>query len=78
MLSDPENFSLNIEGYKFVLIGHCNPEQYDVYRLDKFDNTNPIGYVRLRFGNLTASCGKERIFYKKFDDEWKGEFSSGH
>lgn len=79
MYVDAENFSIDLDGYRFVQTCCCSPEQYDVYQLDKFDSTEPIGYVRLRFGNLSASCPNTtgvRVYTKKFQDEWKGKFSS--
>lgn len=51
------------------------PEQYDVFYNDRM-----VGYVRLRWGNLTAeypACDGETIFEYTFEkDDLKGCFDS--
>lgn len=51
--------------------GAC-PEQYDVYR-----GAEQVGYVRLRFGGLSAECPDacgEQVYYHEFPDDLKGRF----
>lgn len=49
------------------------PEQYDVFEGDK-----RVGYVRLRFSNLTVQCpdvGGECVLQARIGDSgWDGEF----
>lgn len=66
---------MRIEGLDFKRTCRSTPEQYDVY--DRAGNM--VGYVRLRFGQLTCSypdVGGEIICSISFDDEWMGEFNS--
>lgn len=66
---------MRIRGLDFVQTCCACPEQYDVYRLG-----HEVGYVRLRFGTLTAYVPNfnfvpEQLVYKhEFDDEWLGAF----
>ena len=51
--------------------GAC-PEQYDVFKDEK-----QVGYVRLRWGNLSCCYPDhegDEIYAESFDDGWKGCF----
>lgn len=65
--------TLTIEGLLFHKTCDACPEQYDVYK-----RTKQVGYVRLRWGNLTVdfpgALGK-LIYHKKFSEEYKGCFN---
>lgn len=61
-----------IDKYTFFRTCESCPEQYDVYY-----GANQVGYVRLRYGNLTVDypdCRGKEILYHHFPDGWKGEF----
>lgn len=64
-----------IRDLDFVQTCAACPEQYDV-----FDETGTIvGYVRLRWGNLTCEypdCGGEVIYSATIGDGWSGCFDS--
>lgn len=55
----------------FDLVHSSCPEQYDVYK----DQTL-VGYVRLRYGILSAYNLENRIYTYDFKSPFKGEFSS--
>ena len=70
--------------YKVIINNNCLaklvetceacPEQYDLISL--LDNKQ-IAYFRLRFGSFRVdvpSCGGETIYYKAFEDCFKGAF----
>lgn len=58
--------------YNFVQTCEACPEQYDVYRDGK-----KIGYVRLRYGYLTADLNNVEVYRHRFnDDEYKGCFDT--
>lgn len=66
---------MNIKGLEFENCGTCCPEQYDVW--DK--NGNLIGYVRLRWGELTCEypdVGGEEIYCASIGDGLTGCFES--
>ena len=66
---------MEIKGLNFNCTCGCCPEQYDVY--DK--NGDIVGYVRLRYGNLTCEYPNvfgECIYHATFDDGWTGCFES--
>lgn len=61
-----------IQGLNFKKTCDACPEQYDVFKGDKM-----VGYVRLRWGNLSCCYPDyegEEIYSKSFDDAWQGEF----
>ncbi|MBO7696420.1 MAG: hypothetical protein J6T10_27595 [Methanobrevibacter sp.] len=63
-----------IKGLKFVQTCFACPEQYDVFD----SKQTKVGYVRLRWGNLTAECpdcGGEYVYEHSFEDSLKGCFS---
>lgn len=65
---------MEINGYKFVRTCDACPEQYDVFKGDI-----EVGWVRLRYGTLSAYYMGGLIYSREFDDEYdefKGEFSS--
>ena len=61
-----------IRNLRFVETSIMCPEQYDVYN----ENNQAIGYVRLRFGELTARLQgeEEPIYLFDFEEEYLGEF----
>ena len=55
--------------------GAC-PEQYDVFKDGK-----QVGYVRLRWGNLSCRYpdhNGDAIYAESFDDAWKGGFDDAN
>ena len=63
-----------IKGLTFHRTCSCSPEQYDV-----FDNNNNVGYIRLRWGELTCEypdVGGEEIYHAEIGDEWTGMFEN--
>ena len=63
-----------MRGVNFYKTCDACPEQYDVEY-----NSKQAGYVRLRFGNLTAEypdVGGELIYEASIGDGWTGEFES--
>ena len=61
-----------IKGLNFKKTCDACPEQYDVFKDEK-----QVGYVRLRWGNLTVDspdCGGESVYEHYFGDAWKGSF----
>lgn len=61
-----------IEGLDFKQTCGACPEQYDVFKDDKI-----VGYVRLRWGNLSCCYPDyegDEIYSESFDDGWKGCF----
>ena len=62
-----------IKGLNFKKTCDACPEQYDVFKDEK-----QVGYVRLRWGNLTVEspdCGGDLVYEHHFeDDSWKGSF----
>lgn len=75
--------TVEIDGYRFVCTGPSCPEQYDVWV-----GTELVGYVRLRFGSLSAHvqvASDDEIFHstlgavvyeRHMSDRWIGEFES--
>jgi ribosomal protein S27E len=65
-----------IKGLKFVQTCFACPEQYDVFD----SKQTKVGYVRLRWGNLTVECpdcGGELVYEHYFEnDSFKGCFDS--
>jgi len=64
--------SIKINNLLFKKTSSSNPEQYDIYLEDEI-----IGYVRLRWGYLTATIldANRKIVYKHlFKENWKGGF----
>jgi hypothetical protein len=64
-----------IDGLEFELTCVACPEQYDVFD----ENHKQVGYVRLRFGNLTCDYPDYRgdeIYHHEFEEEdgFKGSF----
>lgn len=58
--------------YNFVQTCEACPEQYDVYSEGK-----KVGYVRLRFGCLTADYNNVEVYRHCFrNDEYKGCFDT--
>lgn len=56
-----------IDGLNFTEIGPESPEQYEVY-----DGDQQVGYVRYRFGFLSAECpdaGMREVFGRKLKNE---------
>lgn len=67
------------EGYTFYSTCSACPEQYDVFHEDSIDEDDILAYVRLRWGNLWATCpdvGGKVIYFKDFDEDYKGGFDS--
>lgn len=62
---------MKFEEFEFVKTCDACPEQYDVFKGDV-----EIGWVRLRYGSLSAHYMGRVIYAHYFDDEYKGEFSS--
>ena len=63
---------MEINGYNFILTCDACPEQYDV-----FSNGKKVGYVRLRFGCLTADYNNVKVYHHCFNnDEYKGSFDT--
>ena len=63
----PQLDNHEIEGLKFVLTCSQSPEQYDVYKGDE-----EVGYVRYRFGNLSADytvMGDEDLLSETLPEE---------
>lgn len=65
---------ITYHGLRFHNTCQSTPEQYDI-----FDDTGQqVGYIRLRYGNLTAACPDigGTIVYRRVigDGEWTGEF----
>lgn len=63
----------NIKGFHFKETCGACPEQYDVTN----GRGEPVAYVRLRFGCLTASvpnASGDRIYEHTFSDSWMGAF----
>ena len=63
----PMDYELEIAGLKFVETCNRSPEQYDVYYQDRM-----IGYVRYRFGYLSAEypdVGVESVFERELDQQ---------
>ena len=61
-----------IKGLNFKKTCDACPEQYDVFKDEK-----QVGYVRLRWGNLTVEspdCGGDLVYEHYFGDAWKGCF----
>lgn len=60
----------------FVRTCRSSPEQYDVYNQEG----NQVGYVRLRYGDLSVACpdiGGEHVYETTVGDgQWTGEFES--
>lgn len=64
-----------IKGLDFVCTCFACPEQYDVYD----ENGNIVGYVRLRYGNLTCKypdIGGELIYEASIGGGLCGRFES--
>ena len=63
---------MEINGYNFICTCDACPEQYDVFR-----NGKQVGYVRLRFGCLTADYKNVKVYHHCFNnDEYKGSFDT--
>ena len=65
---------IEIEGLTFNRTCWCCPEQYDVCEKD-----NMVGYVRLRWGGLRASCpdvGGDEVYFHEFEDGFQGIFDN--
>ena len=65
-----------IKGLNFKKTCDACPEQYDVFKDEK-----QVGYVRLRWGNLTVDspdCGGESVYEHYFGDAWKGCFDDNN
>lgn len=63
-----------IKGLDFLQTCFACPEQYDVEY-----NGEQVGYVRLRYGGLSATypdAGGEEVYYADIGDGWCGEFES--
>ena len=66
---------MRIQDFDFVETCSACPEQYDVYL-----GGNLVGYVRLRYGQLSAWCPtitgnpEHEVYTHQFEDEWLGEF----
>lgn len=63
---------MHIKGLDFELTCSACPEQYSVFLDDQ-----QVGYVRLRWGTVSASLGNahgEEIYRHDFNDEWLGIF----
>ena len=63
-----------LKSLNFVRTCGACPEQYDV-----FDGEEQVGYVRLRWGNLTVECpdcGGEYVYDYSFSDGFKGCFEN--
>lgn len=69
-----QSISYTFDGLQFVETCFACPEQYDVFD----ENHKLVGYVRLRYGNLTCEypdCGGELIYEHTFPtDDLKGSF----
>lgn len=66
---------MNIKGLNFKCTCFACPEQYDVFDNDE----NIVGYIRLRWGNLTCEypdVGGELIYCANIGDGWTGGFES--
>lgn len=64
---------MNIKNLEFYLTCSACPEQYDVEDKDG----NMVGYVRLRWGELTCEypdVGGEYIYHASIGDGWTGGF----
>lgn len=64
-----------IKGLKFACTCSGCPEQYDVFD----SNDNIVGYVRLRWGELTCNYPNvdgELIYEASVGDDWCGSFKS--
>lgn len=64
-----------IRGLNFIETCSVCPEQYYV----KDEQGNMIGYIRLRYGELTCEypdVGGELIYSQYFDNDWMGCFES--
>ena len=65
-----------IKGLNFKKTCGACPEQYDVFKDEK-----QVGYVRLRWGNLTVDspdCGGKSVYEHYFGDAWKGSFDDNN
>lgn len=65
---------MNIKGLSFIKTCSACPEQYDV----EYDGKQ-VGYIRLRWGGLTAEypyVGGEIIYGVSIGNGWTGEFES--
>jgi hypothetical protein len=63
----------NVKGFHFKETCGACPEQYDVTN----GRGEPVAYVRLRFGRLTASvpnASGQVIYEHAFEDSWLGTF----
>lgn len=61
----PMDHEIHLSGLKFVEVGPQSPEQYDVFYDDRM-----IGYVRYRFGFLSAQypdVGVENVFERELE-----------
>lgn len=68
-----KKYIIPIDGLLFHKTCDMCPEQYDVYK-----GTKQVGYVRLRWGNLTVDFPDaldKLIYHKKFNEECKGCFN---
>lgn len=65
---------MKIGKYEFKCTCECCPEQYDVFD----ENGNQVGYVRLRWGSLYATCpdvGGDTVYSHDFPND-HGSFES--
>lgn len=62
---------IRFEDFEFVKTCDACPEQYDIFK-----GHIEVGWVRLRYGTLSAYYMGGLIYSREFDDEYKGEFSS--
>ena len=63
---------MNIKGLNFVCTCSICPEQYEV-----FDCSGMVGYVRLRWGELTCDypdIDGETVYHANIGNEWTGYF----
>ena len=68
-----KRYTITIDGLLFHKTCDMCPEQYDVYK-----GAKQVGYVRLRWGNLTVDFPDaldKLIYHKKFKEEYKGCFN---
>lgn len=66
---------MNIKGLEFILTCGACPEQYDVFD----NNGNMVGYVRLRWGELTCEypdVGGDVIYSADIGDYLTGVFEN--